>query len=506
MESKTAPTAVHFGDSAFDIEKGVLVRSGKQHYLRPKATTLLGLLASHLGRVVSKQEMFDAAWPGVFVTEDSLIQAIREIRKAIGDDDQSILRNVSRRGYILVGDAPKTRSDTDQPAVAVLRFANETGNAALTPVIDGFAEDIINGLARFGTLSVTARQSSFMFQSADRESWTSARSAFGANYLVEGTARPSAKGFRVTVNLVDAQKLSQLWGSSYEANADTIFDIQNEIADQIIASLAFRLEDAGVRRTYTKPIEDLEAHDLLLRGVAVARGNNSESFDDSERLLEAAVAKDPASGLALAQLAYTRVMKVGFGRAQRRKLDEILEIATKAASLSPDQPVVYRVLSFIQMYRQEHASAEYHLRRAVDLNPYDAESHEQMGYLLTLRGKPVEAMQWMDRAVKLNPIHPQWYEHDRSFAHYLLGEYAKAAEMIELTPPLPPWMLTWLAACYAQMGNLEMARHHIARIAEVDPQFSSIDFAQGNGAAFEHASDNDHFIEGVFMALGIPIE
>ncbi len=85
----------------------MLVRGGKQHYLRPKATALLTLLATHLGRVVSKQEMFDAAWPGVFVTEDLLIQAIREIRKAIGDNDQSVLRNVSRRGYILVGNAPE---------------------------------------------------------------------------------------------------------------------------------------------------------------------------------------------------------------------------------------------------------------------------------------------------------------------------------------------------------------------------------------------------------------
>ncbi len=186
----------------------------------------------------------------------------------------------------------KTRGEA-VAGVAVLRFANETGNTALTPVIDGFVEDIINGLARFGTVSVTARQSSFMFHSADRASWTSAHTAFGANFFVEGTARPSAKGFRVTVNLVDAHKLSQLWGSSYETNADTVLDIQNEIAEQIIASLAFRLEDASVRRTYSKPVEDLAANDLLLRGVAVARGNNSESFDDSERLLEAAVAKNP---------------------------------------------------------------------------------------------------------------------------------------------------------------------------------------------------------------------
>jgi DNA-binding winged helix-turn-helix (wHTH) protein/Flp pilus assembly protein TadD len=506
MESKAAPIAVHFGDSAFDVEKGVLVRSGKQHYLRPKASALLKLLARNLGRVVSKQEMFDAAWPGVFVTEDSLIQAIREIRKAIGDDDQSILRNVSRRGYILVGDEPENRSGGSQPVVAFFRCANETGNASLTPIIDGFVEEVMNGLARFGTVAVLARQTSFLFNSSDQESWKLARANFGANYIVEGTARPSAKGFRITGNLVDAATLSQLASMSFEANAETIFDVQNEMAQLVISTLERRVADISVQRAYRRPIEDLEGYELLLRGVAVSRNNNEESFAESERLLRAAVAKDPASGLALAQLANVQVMKAGFGRAPRQKLDKILEAASKAVVLSPEQPVAHRVLSFIQMYRHEHGAAEHHLRRSLDLNPYDAESLEQMGYLMTLRGKPVEAMQWMDRAVKLNPIHPEWYEHDRSFALYLLGEYRKAAETIELSPLPPPWMLTWLAACYAQMGELETARQHIARVTEVDPRFSSIDFAQGNGAAFEHASDNEHFAEGVFLALGIPME
>jgi TolB-like protein len=506
MEEHSRQRIVLINGLKFDLEAGAVIREAGPQHLRPKATIILQLLSRNLGRVVTKQEMLDAAWPGVFVTEDSLIQAIREIRKAIGDKDQSVLRNVSRRGYILVADTPEMLHGAAQPVVAVLRFLNETGNSSLTPIVDGFVEDIISGLARFGTVEVTARQSSFMFHSSDRESWKEARYTIGANYLVEGTARPSTNGFRVNINLIDAEKLTQMWGSSYETNAQTFFDVQNEIAERIIASLAFRLEDAGIRRTFKKPIENLEAYDLLLRGIAVSRNNNYESFDESEKLLQAAVAKDPASGLALAHLVFVQVMKAGFGRARRERLDELLQTATKAVSLSPDQSVSHRVLSFVQMYRREHASAEHHLHRSLDLNPYDAESLEQMGYLTALRGRPIEAMQWMDRAVKLNPIHPPWYEHDRSFALYLLGEYRKAAEMIELDPILPPWMLTWLAACYAQMGNLEMARYHIARVTEVDPQFSSIVFSRDNHAAFERASDNEHFVEGVFMALGIPLE
>jgi len=497
------PASISLGSCAFDAAQGVLISDGNPIYLRPKATQILHLLASQLGRVVSKQEMLDVVWPGVFVTEDSLIQAIREIRKAIGDEAQTVLRNVSKRGYILVADQPVDRKQWAQPMVAVLRFLNQTGDGELTPIIDGFVEDIINGLSRFGTVLVTARQTSFMFESADRTSWQSARDSIGVQYLVEGVARPSNKGFRITVNLIDAENMSNMWGGSYDTQSYDLFEAQNEIAETIISSLAFRLEDAGIRRTYRRPVQDLEAYELLLRGLAVSRNNNVASYGEAEKLLLAAAEKDPASGLVLAQLAFVQVMRAGFGRAKKADLDKILVVATKAANLAPDQPVAHRVLSFIQMYRKEHAAAEFHLRRSLDLNPYDAESLEQMGYLVTLRGKPAEALQWMDRAVRLSPIHPEWYEHDRSFALYLLGEYRKAAQMIELTPIISPWMLTWLAACYAQMGDIETARHHMARIAEVDPNFSAFDFAHYNGAAFEHVSDSNHFAEGVFLALGV---
>jgi tetratricopeptide (TPR) repeat protein len=127
-----------------------------------------------------------------------------------------------------------------------------------------------------------------------------------------------------------------------------------------------------------------------------------------------------------------------------------------------------------------------------------------MGYLLTLRGRPQEALVWIERAITLNPIHPTWYEEDRTFALYLLGEYRAAADSVERTPIPPAWMRARLAACCAQMGDMAAAKLHADRVTETDPQFSAVDFARKNGAAFEHASDHRHLAEGILMSLGLP--
>jgi TolB-like protein len=390
-----------------------------------------------------------------------------------------------------------------QPIVAVLRFANETGDAAQIPLVDGFAEEIINGLARFGTVTVLARNSSFTLPFGRRQDWANVRLQLGADYLVEGAVRDADGRLRVSVNLIDAATLVQLWGERYDAESGSVFSIQQDIVERIIGQLVTRLEDVAASRVLQKPAASLAAYELMLRGVALLRGNDPADYGPAHQLLEAAAAKDPSSGLILAHMAFARVMLVGFGRAKREDLDAILPVATRATILSPDQPAAYRVLSFVQMYRHEYGAAEHHLRRAIDLNPYDPENAEQMGYLLVLRGRPQEALQWMDRACRLSPIHPTWYEHDRSFALYQLGDYRAAASQIELSPLPPAWMQTWLAACYAQMGDMETARRHAAHITEIDPAFSAEVFASRNGATFEHDADRKHFADGVYLALGM---
>ena len=198
-----------FGGFTLDLGKGTLSRADQPAFLRPKAYALLTHLARNIGRVVPKSELMDTVWPGVFVTEDSLTQSVREIRKVLGEE---LVRTVSKRGYMLVAETEAVREPGAQPIVAVLRFRNDSADPADDAIVDGFAEDIINSLARFGTVTVLARNSSFSFASHSPAEWPAIRSRIGADYLVEGSVRRQADRIVAAVNLVDAASATQIWG------------------------------------------------------------------------------------------------------------------------------------------------------------------------------------------------------------------------------------------------------------------------------------------------------
>src|SRR5262249_15397224 len=157
--------------------------------------------------------LFDTVWPGVYVTEDSLTQSVREIRRLLGED---LVRTVPKRGYILAASNETVPEVGSQPIIAVLRFRNE-GEPAGAMLIDGFAEDIINGIASFGHVTVLARNSSFSFTSFERAEWPQIRARTGADYIVEGAVRRQGDHIAATINLVDAVNSVQLWGHRYQA-------------------------------------------------------------------------------------------------------------------------------------------------------------------------------------------------------------------------------------------------------------------------------------------------
>ncbi|MFD1987818.1 hypothetical protein ACFSOZ_35965 [Mesorhizobium newzealandense] len=153
---------------------------------------------------------------------------------------------------------------------------------------------------------------------------------------------------------------------------------------------------------------------------------------------------------------------------------------------------------------RDHEAAEHHLRIALELNPGDSECIEQMGHLLTMRGRPLEALAWLARAIRINPLNPYWYQYDRSLALYMLGEYRPAAEALELATRSTPWIRTRLAACYAQLGNMKAARRQAALINADGGDFSPVDYAR-SVVPFENTSDAEHLANGVLLALGQPI-
>ncbi|CDX44710.1 Adenylate cyclase [Mesorhizobium sp. ORS 3359] len=497
MTTATADQIFRFGGFTLDLAKGTLRGVNEPLFLRPKAYALLSHLARNMGRVVPKSELLDVVWPGVYVTEDSLTQSVREIRKVLGDE---MVRTVSKRGYMLAAEAEAAPEINTQPIVAVVRFRNESGDPADEAMVDGFAEDLINGVARFGTVTVLARNSSFSFASFGRAEWPQIRARIGADYLVEGSLRRQGEHVVVAVSLVDIATASQLWGDRFQSQGEGLFAIEREIVEQIVSRLVTRVANAGLEQASRKPVTSLAAYELLLRGFAMLRDPAQTDQRGAEALFEAAIAKDPNYGLAYTYLGLVRALDGEFGRASDAVLENARDLADKGLALSPDQPTGHRVQSLIRLYMRDHEAAEHHMRIALQLNPYDADSIEQMGMLLTMRGRPLEALTWLARGIRIDPLHPHWYQFDRALALYMMGEYRQAADALELATRPAPWIRTRLAACYAQMGEMEKARRQIALIEE-GALFSPLDYAL-RGVPFESRADAEHLAEGVRLALG----
>jgi tetratricopeptide (TPR) repeat protein len=157
-------------------------------------------------------------------------------------------------------------------------------------------------------------------------------------------------------------------------------------------------------------------------------------------------------------------------------------------------------MSLVRLYRREHAGAEEDLRLSLRLNACDPDAVEQMGFLMIMRGRAVEAIDWIDRAMRLNPLHPHWYDFDRGLALYVLGEYRQATGVLERAHGFMAWTPTLLAACYAQLGERELAVSAARNIAAANPNFLPLVEVRG-ALAFENASDIEHLAESVESAL-----
>ncbi|WP_119273705.1 winged helix-turn-helix domain-containing tetratricopeptide repeat protein [Taklimakanibacter deserti] len=494
-----ADEVFRFGRFTLDLRKGTIEQDDEPLFLRPKAYACLTHLARNMGRVVPKGELLETVWPGVYVTEDSLTQSIREIRKVLGDE---LVRTVSKRGYMLAaGTGPQALPEIgNQPIVAVLRFRNEGGDPANEAIVDGLAEDIINGLARFGTLTVLARNTSFSFASHAAAEWGEIRSRIGADFLVEGSVRRQEDRVLAAVNLIDAKVGSQLWGERYQAEGEGFFAIERDIVEAIIGRLVHRVTATGLKRSSRKPITSLATYELVLKGVTLLRDPAQADLEGAEALFNAAIARDPAYGLAYTYLALARSLNAEFYPVEPEILAQARDFADKGAQLAPDQATSRRIQSLVRAFMRQHEAAEHYLRIALELNPFDADCIEQMGYLLVMRGKPVDGLAWLARAQRIDPLQPYWFEFDRSLALYLIGDYRAAAETLEQSTKQTPWIRTRLAACYAQLGEIDEARRQIALIDDMGGKFSARAYMKI--IPFESPADAAHFEEGVLLALG----
>jgi adenylate cyclase len=379
----------------------------------------------------------------------------------------------------------------DKPSIAVLPFANMSGDPEQEYFTDGITEDIITELSRFHSLFVIARNSTFTYKGKPVDVRTVAKE-LGVRYVLEGSIRRAANRIRVTAQLIDAATGNHIWAEKYDRVLEDIFAVQEEVTRSIVSSIAPEVQVAEQSKARRRRPTNLSAYETALRAWA----NASEAFATSdlglrERAIgeaKAALAADPECILALQSLAYAQWQNV-FLRAVadlETAWTEGMDAAQRAVTLDSSDSLGYVMRGLLWSFpgkppgspgsnpRYDEALSDQ--RRAHELNPNDAFVLLCLGYCETVGASPSKGIEFLKSALRANPR-----DQNRSntmailsMAHFLARDYASGIEWGLKAASEAPRLLnvqTFLALNYVGLGEIARAKTALETARNLSPEY-----------------------------------
>lgn len=389
-----------------------------------------------------------------------------------------------------------------QLSIAVLPFANLSGDPGQEYFADGITDDLITELTKIADLTVIARDSSFAYKGQSPDVRQVARK-LNVRYVLEGSVRRAAMEVRINAQLIDAATGKHLWADRYDGRVDNIFALQDKITQQIVSALALRLTPADRERVARQDTNSPEAYEYFLRGREQFFRYSKDGNQMAKRLYEKAIERDPKFTKAYVMLAWAHAFDFmnGWSDAPERSLKLALKLAQHGIALDPSLPVAYFVMGLVYRARNEYAQALVEAEKAIALDPNYANAHVLAATVLYYTGRPQEGLERMKLAIRLNPHYPSNYPFHLGQAYYILKRYPEAIQAFKQgleTNPTSERLHVWLAAAYAQSGNQEEAEWEVEEVLTLNPDFSLERIAWAT--PFKDSKDLEHFLEGLRKA------
>lgn len=386
-----------------------------------------------------------------------------------------------------------------RPTVAVLPFDNVSGDPGDDYLADGIAEDIITELSRFRSLVVIARNSAFA-QRDPAVARATLAAGLGARYLVHGTVRRAGTRVRVTASLTEVASQAELWAERFDRQLDDVFAIQDEIADHVVSVLPARIEAADLRRIQSQPTESLAAWESLLKGKFHHHRMSAEDNRIALELLERAIELDPGCAQAHAWKACTvaQAWVRGYGVAEDEALQLVMESLATALSLDEDDFETHRILSGVHLVRRDFERAAYHAARAFELNPNDPRVMSQYGEILTAMGRAEDAIVVLEQALEVDPHEPDRRLRNLATAEFVARRYRQALDRMRRVAAPDAVLLSYVAACHAQLEELVPAARAAARVRALMPEFDAAAFV--DAIPYAEPDDRVHHIDALSRA------
>jgi TolB-like protein/DNA-binding winged helix-turn-helix (wHTH) protein len=553
----SAQKALRFGQFVLNPDTTRLSCAGKELPLRPKSFDVLLYLARNSGRVVSKDELMQSVWPNVFVTDNSLAQCISDIRQALGDEEQAILKTVARRGYLFAAavdagapapvsehpaaplpdaaamsprrsaavyvaiagmavlaaggwwmsrsEAPPENSNTSASlptgvSIAVLPFVTLGSTPADDYLARGLTEDIIAALGRFSGLSVLSAKAVFRYEGKTVTPQQVGRE-LKARYLVSGTIRRSAGRARIVIELVNTADSRLIWADQYDRDTSGLFEVQDDITRRITGALAVRVTKVEQARAVAKAPDNLEAYDLVLRGRDSLSRLTRSATSNARTMFEQAIALDPNYapsyvGLGTADL---RAFHHGWTADPAGALEHAKVNALKAIALDEASPHAHALLGRIYARLHDYGRAVDALERAMALNPSDSESYSGLGDALLWSGDVAGAIKALEAADRLDPQLSTQDLFNLGAAYFLADNDTRAVHVFERAAARNEgnaFVQAMLAAIYQDAGKGEEARRALAEMRRLNPFFDMDAF----GSLFRNPAHRDKIIAALRRA------
>ena len=370
----------------------------------------------------------------------------------------------------------------DKPSIAVLPFANLSGDPEQEYFSDGLTDQIIATLSSVPKLFVIARNSTFTYK-GKHVKVQQVSEDLGVRYVLEGSVRKAGDKIRVTAQLIDALNGHHLWAKQYDRNLDDIFAVQDQITKEIITAMQVKLTEGEQARAAARGTDNLEAYLKCLQANELIRYSYTESIALAKKLAQEAIALDPEYAWAYYLLGRCHEVDVWIGTSTspKQSLAKAEELFQKAIVLDDNLAEAHGNLSFLYSMARQHDKAVAQAKKAVALDPNSADAHVWMGKTLAFAGRHEEAIPEYKIAIRLNPMPPSRYFWSLGLSYALAGQYEEGTIWCEKAIRQDPNSLyarIMMTVVYSLSGRDEEARAQAAEVLRINPNFSLEKFAK----------------------------
>ncbi|MEM7292032.1 MAG: winged helix-turn-helix domain-containing protein [Pseudomonadota bacterium] len=466
---------IRFEDISIDTELFELRRADNVREIEPLIFDLIVFLASHPHHVISRDRLMEHVWPGKIVTDSTISGAVRDARKALGDDGsrQRIIQTVHGRGFRFVAQtevikAPHEEDSRAQriiPPLASLRilvrpFDNLSNDPAQDYFSSGITRDIIISLSRFGTLTVITGDDPDVLNPTSRPD---------VNYLLDGGVLRSGDTIRISVQLVAPSSGETVWAEKYDGDVRDIFKVQDEVSRAVAATVGGRLDEHRTRTFRSVSNNELTVYDMTLRAQEQHYRMLKPANDEALTILRGAIELDPRNARARSLLGVVEQMnyQLWWSGNPEASLEQALEHGQEAVRLEPGDSLTHARLGDTFTLCERYKEAEQQFEMALDLNTSDSESLALYAEFLRASREPTRALAVLATVREYDPYDRQWFPWLRGEALFQLQRYDEAIRAFtEASEPINDMRLT-RAACHAKVGEEAIAVDLVSRFLKI---------------------------------------